>query len=929
MTILTERVRYALAPDLDVIDEIASGGMGVVYRARDAALDRVVAVKIMRPELATAGAAERFLREARALAAFSHPNIVPIHTAGERDGLAWYVMDFMAGETLAGRLARGPMPPDEALRLAGDLLSALEAVHAHGIVHRDVKPMNIFLVDGRAVLGDFGLARTTAPPTSAVTAPGHVIGTPGYMPPEQLAGREVTPRTDISAAGMVIYEAFTRRQWVIDSGIDSADWSSVPPAAVPVLRRALAWSPADRWASAGAMRIALGGGSRRRTTRRWIMAAAALAALGVLAMITWTPSPASTPGLLGVRVQRLVPEGGTSTAFADSLSGELLRALRASPDIEFSLAPARPGYMVVEGTVGAAGDRAHATLTATSADGKRLMVDVPVAAPRASIADSLASRLLRGIWESRDPSFHDLPIGALPASPGGFARWAAAENLYATVRWTAAYQSYSDALGADSTCALCAFRLLTITRWLRASPDPALSRVLDRAIGRFTPAYQALIRAGTDTAGRLDALASLVRQSPAFDMGHFFYGDELFHRGMLEGRSRALAQAEFRTVTQLRPHFAPGWEHLAWIAIAEGDSASANEGLAKYAAEASNRESETQLKLALLHVGYAWRFGPRDRAIDLTRRVLGDPLIQEFQDLRFSANYLTVFDAPASLVWLGDYFARWPARSDLHAHGLVAQIVGYRALGREDSAAGPIGLLRRESSDDPEYALGAAGFDAVQVLFDPRDSAEATRAWPALRAALGPMADMESATPDQRRRAAWWLTLLARRARADDRPWRARVRGEAAPAPFATLLDADTIARTRPHAALDRSHALLALDSAGRAGDPFFRSVLHLLRAEWHARDGQPASALLSLQWYGNYDIVGQPGLTIQAEDADWSLGTLARWRRTSLAPDGKGLELCRDLQDVARLWHDGTPRYRARADTAEARRAALGCAAP
>ncbi len=170
------------------------------------------------------------------------------------------------------------------------------------------------------------------------------------------------------------------------------------------------------------------------------------------------------------------------------------------------------------------------------------------------------------------------------------------------------------------------------------------------------------------------------------------------------------------------------------------------------------------------------------------------------------------------------------------------------------------------------------------------------------------------------------LTLLARRAHQDDRPWRASVSREPAPAPFGTLLDADTLAATQPRRALERTRGLLALDSAGRAGDPFFRSALHLLRADWQVRSGNKSSAASELLWYGNYDVVDQPAGPAQAADVDWAFGTLARWRRARLAFTDSGRDLCNDLADVARLWARGDPRYQARADSARARHTELRC---
>ncbi len=224
MSSLLERLRTALAPHYEVERELASGGMGTVFLARDPTLDRHVAIKILQPDLASDTASERFLREARILAKLSHPNIVPVFQAGDADGLGYYVMEYVEGETLKERLERGAMPKDEALKLADDLLSALEAAHERGIVHRDVKPSNIFLLGDRAMLADFGIAKPSQDTGGSLTASGHRIGTPGYMPPEQLLGEEVTPATDIYAAGMVICEALTGRQWSIKSSSEEPEW---------------------------------------------------------------------------------------------------------------------------------------------------------------------------------------------------------------------------------------------------------------------------------------------------------------------------------------------------------------------------------------------------------------------------------------------------------------------------------------------------------------------------------------------------------------------------------------------------------------------------------------------------------------------------------------------------------------------------------
>jgi serine/threonine-protein kinase len=169
--------------------------MGIVFEAHDTRLDRKVAVKVLRPESATEVAAHRFLREARLLARLRHPHVVHVHQAGESDGLYWFVMDLVQGETLATRLSRGPLTESETLTIGRDLLSALAVAHEQGIVHRDIKPANIFIEKGHALLADFGIARTvTTSESDGVTVAREVVGTPAYMAPEQLSGEEVGPR---------------------------------------------------------------------------------------------------------------------------------------------------------------------------------------------------------------------------------------------------------------------------------------------------------------------------------------------------------------------------------------------------------------------------------------------------------------------------------------------------------------------------------------------------------------------------------------------------------------------------------------------------------------------------------------------------------------------------------------------------------------
>ncbi|MGQ0735738.1 MAG: protein kinase domain-containing protein [Acidobacteriota bacterium] len=261
---------------------IGAGGMGEVYRARDTRLDRDVAVKVLPAHLTQdSSALARFRREARAVAALSHPNILALYDIGEEQGVVFAVTELLTGETLGARLTRGPLPLAEALACGTAIADGLAAAHERGLVHRGVKPDNLFMtVEGRVKILDFGVAKTAAAagndgPTgvtlNAHTMPGTIIGTIGYMSPEQVRGDDVDARSDLFSLGAVLYELITgRRAFAGKSGADtiSAILTETPPelardaGAIPaglgrVLRRCLAKEPSARYASALELRAAL------------------------------------------------------------------------------------------------------------------------------------------------------------------------------------------------------------------------------------------------------------------------------------------------------------------------------------------------------------------------------------------------------------------------------------------------------------------------------------------------------------------------------------------------------------------------------------------------------------------------------------------------------------------------------------------------
>ena len=305
----------------EVLSAIGAGGMGEVWRARDTRLDRDVAIKILPAAFAAnAQLRVRFDREAKAISSLNHPNICTLHDVGHEDGVHYLVMELIEGESLADRIRRGPLPPEQVLRYGAQIATALHAAHRRGVVHRDLKPGNVMITRSGAKLLDFGLAKSAEPvvpdsqtalPTrqKPITEQGTILGTYQYMAPEQLEGADVDARTDIFALGALLYEMATGRPafgGTTRTSLIAAIVSSqpppiasiapmTPPALDHVVRKCLEKDPDERWQSAhdvaselrwiseaGSQAGLAIGATRRRDARKSAIAIAILLA-GVLA----------------------------------------------------------------------------------------------------------------------------------------------------------------------------------------------------------------------------------------------------------------------------------------------------------------------------------------------------------------------------------------------------------------------------------------------------------------------------------------------------------------------------------------------------------------------------------------------------------------------------------------------------------------------
>ncbi len=891
--------------------------MGIVFEARQRRLDRRVAIKILRPELATAIAAERFLAEGRILARLSHPNIVPIYDAGEADGLLYYVMEFVEGESLADRLRRGPLPPAEALRLGQDLLRALGAAHAQGVVHRDVKPANIFLRQGQALLGDFGIARWRQEHDAGLTTPGELIGTPRYMSPEQRDGVPVTMRTDVYAVGLVLWEACTGRRWPAYQAPETADWRQVPAALVSPLRRALALDPSERWSDAGELLQALGQ-SRRRP--RWSLVGIGAVLAAIVGWLVLRPAgPVSAPrGAVTIAVETFRSESpGVSASLGDSVSAMLRRSLEY-PD--FNVLPlGRPpdsALVRVSGSFGEAAGKIRIRARWAAGTASDTVSVEGARAELGAVAEALSFKVVRSLWQRDSLADVWLPVDALPSNEQGFDQWLRAEQYLAQARWEEAFDAFRSAEAADPACYLCSFRLLDIERWLGQGHDSTRLARLRAGIGRFPSHYQRLIHAAlAPLPARLDTLAQAAKAGDFF-LASFEYGDELFHRGPLHSFPRIAAQEPLERAVLLRPRFGPGWEHLTWLLLSEGNANSAGAALDSLLLLPPGPAGGFSAGMrVLLSLGYHWRFLPADSAKTFSLAVLSDPALARSKDAAAGGRLMMTADAPRGAVELGGLITRaWPGRAEPVREGLLGQLFGYTALGRLDSMRVTRARLEQVSSD-VSLPLLALELEATLLTFDPDP---AVRRAPAdLLAALDAYSVPGTAHSALKTRAALASGLLAVRSGDPARGKAAATALSRGPKSFGAILHAAVLGEQGDaRGALAALPSLPPLEEAPKHEAPLADAMIRLLRAEQFERLKEFESARNTLLWHEHLQTVGHGTGDPTPGEMAWALGTLVRWHLANL----KGTtsrERCSAYRAVARHWKDGGPPFKSRADSA------------
>jgi len=901
-----ERLRRALAPDFEVERPLGAGGMGIVLLARERSLGRQVAIKTIKPEFATAVAVERFLREAQTLASLSHPNIVPIYALQQRDGIPCIVMEYLEGETLRSRIERGPVPPDEARRILRDVLAALEAAHARGVVHRDVKPDNIFLRPDRAVLTDFGIAKPVAAMGEVLTVDGQVVGTRAYMAPERFATGDPQPASDIYAVGMVLYEALTGRPWTQEiSDPVAGDWTRVPRDLVSPLQRALAFAPSARWVDAGSFRRALKsrGGP---TWLPWAAAVAAVIAVGAVWRIYHEHAPA-IPDVVLTPFAVALPGDSTAGDGLTVIVGEILRRfprLSLVP-VDAMMAAVRagrsppPALHVVRGELRVRNGVRELVLgvrdTTNTLVGRRTVPDTAGGPWDFGHAIALA------IIDIVKPSVTQSVEGCRPSRVDALERWLEGEAAFRRDDWAHATLLFQEAMSADPEFCIPPFRLWLVQVWARTPVTVNLDHLLSQHGTRLPEEDRLMIEAALASTWRerYERYQQAVDANPFAAYAPLQYGADLMHRGPLAGIPLDSSLAMLQAALVRDSSLAPAHDQLMWALTRLGYRDAARAALQALTA---NARASRDVDPSVFELIWAMRFQPVDSVLPRLGTAGEGAQSQIAQRVRLALS----FDLAPYQAMIGVQLAARPdVSAGMRAHGRIAAGVALLALGR------PV--------------AGLAQLDAAVAMAPPSGDLLALQAaqWRVLAASLGipgvPDQDVTAARTSLELlsrdsafggRAAWALALDAWH-QGDTTAARALV-ARIPPQGSALRAIATAVGRGRgdPRQALALTAPWRGVREEGsRLGEPFARAILHLRRAEWYEATGEPDLAERERRWHENSDFEGWLEGPIQSAEVDWVAGAYVRVREGMRRLEASDLTACADLRRVVdTLWTDAEP---------------------
>jgi serine/threonine protein kinase/tetratricopeptide (TPR) repeat protein len=624
--------------------ELGGGGMSRVFLATETALGRRVVVKMLPPDVAAAVSVERFRREIQLAARLNHPHIVPLLSAGESGGFLYYTMPFVEGESLRVLLRRdGALPIDQAVRIVRDVADALAYAHECGVAHRDVKPDNVLLSRGHALVADFGVAKAlsaAATSPASVTATSVTVGTPLYMAPEQIAADPQTDhRADIYALGVVAYELLAGRPpfgGESPQALFAAHMTRTPEPVgqhrqgVPLtlerlVMRCLEKGPADRPQSAAEMIGILDAvatptglieadsrGKRRGRHALWAAIPAVVIAGAVGAwQLTRPPLVASAQSLAIAPFS--VPTGDTAlvrlgqnlvTTLSANLDGvgeiwvadpiSVLSHARGKGSLlslsdVMAIARKLGAKSVVHGSLVPTGRtvRADAALYELS-DARRPIVRVSVVAPADSLTamtDSLTWGLLRAVWNrGRAPTPHYTSITT--HSSAALREFLDGERLFARAAFNEASEAYKRAIAADTTFWFAYYRYRSARGWLSQQPaDTPLMNRLRRHMHELPDRerqFVTLADSDMSQGDRIRELNRILARHPDFTAAWISLADFLIHNAVRSGHDVSEAIEPWRKVMSLTPSDMEAANHLAFACVAAGDLTCARPAYARF-----------------------------------------------------------------------------------------------------------------------------------------------------------------------------------------------------------------------------------------------------------------------------------------------------------------------------------------------------------
>jgi TolB-like protein len=880
--------------------------MAIVYLAQDLKHHRSVAIKVLKPEVAAALGPERFLREIEMAGGLSHSHILALHDSGEVDGFLYYVMPYVEGESLRERLSREKqLPLEDAVRITGEIASALDYAHRRNVLHRDVKPENILLQEGHAVVADFGIARAIMTAGGdTLTATGLTVGTPAYMSPEQAAGeRQLDGRSDLYSLGCVLYEMLAGQPPFTGPTVESvlhqhltADPApvtqlrrTVPESMVSVLGRALAKAPADRYATAAQFAAALDGALRpqpaRRSRRRILppvigIVTLALGSAFLLLRSRWAAG-AVVPSASTIAVMPLVPVaadtalerlgrelvvtlsanldgvGGIRTAEAITILAQVAQGELLTPQRGAELARRLGARSVLRGTLVPAGREVRLDAALFDVDSLTALARATVTGPADDIAgltDAATLTLLRQVWQRGKPPAPDLAAITTHSIPA-LRAYLEGEQALARAAFDEAVRAFDRAFAADPHFWFAFWRSL-YPRVYEGTPPDSAALVALIAHRRELPEQDRLMIEASFLAHTMsDELAiwrDVTRRFPNYWPAWYDYGNYLVHWTPYLGTTNADSRAALERTVALNPRFAPAWEHLLWTADSQWDTAGAARALRALATFAT----ATGFRLNPDLMAY---YGAVNRLVVSGGNWAPAPLARDAQYI-----VVTYGAAPSEYLGIGflvDGFPRGQVQFNdavlalrptpaLQAIMWMGKGFAYAARGDWDSALAAMAQWQRLTADSTAplviYGLAVAG--ARMAAVEPgRAAASRPGRVPTWR--------------EGRAELAWLDGILAHTS--GDAAGLARARRqvresgsaeadllERSLAAFAVELTGDRRAAARSLAALEWESAEHTRHNEYGGRHPLFNSVNRLSASRWLLATGDTVQAARLLRWH-------------------------------------------------------------------------------